>query len=286
MKIRYIFHDCFTISTPEVQMIFDYWMNDPVANQSQSEDKDQEGNRELPVFIDSLDPEKPLYVFVSHSHKDHFTYRIFEFATRFRDIRYIMSREAMKRCRHIMSPTSVYKGCKISASHVVGLSKGEDWSDSRLHVHALGSTDIGVSFMIDCAGRRIFHAGDFNAWLWLDESTPEEIRQARNKFNTVLDDIIAHNAGRHIDVAFFPVDSRIGSGYFEGAREFVRRLDIGIFFPMHCGIGSPAEQLVRKRDAARFDLYRNPSRGLYVAMFDQLDAVVIPDILPAKMQER
>ncbi|MEI3154718.1 MAG: hypothetical protein V8S95_06185 [Odoribacter sp.] len=44
-----------------------------------------------------------------------------------------------------------------------------------MRIKAFGSTDIGISFLIDIDNIRIFHAGDLNNWHWEEESTPEEI---------------------------------------------------------------------------------------------------------------
>ncbi len=38
---------------------------------------------------------------------------------------------------------------------------------------------------------------------------------------------------RSEDVAMFPVDSRIGKDYMRGAEQFVERIKIAIFVPMH-----------------------------------------------------
>lgn len=263
MIIRHILHDCFTVRQPGCGMVFDYWQ----------ERGGSDNREELPGWLDDMDASKPLYVFVSHSHKDHFNRRIFEFADRFPHVRYLLSRETMRRCRHITSPSSVYNGPKVDADKVIGFSDGDSWSDGNISVHAFGSTDTGVSFMAETDGRLIYHAGDNNAWLWLDESTAQEVAQARRAFTAILDDIGAWLEGRRIDVAFFPVDSRIGRRYYEGAREFVHRFDVGTFIPMHCGLGDPSEQRLRQHDATQFNLYANGDRGQYIALFGDTDAI-------------
>ena len=37
----------------------------------------------------------------------------------------------------------------------------------------------------------------------------------------------------HFDVAFFPIDGRIGNGYTLGGRQFIDRFQVGLFVPMH-----------------------------------------------------
>ena len=85
--------------------------------------------------------------------------------------------------------------------------------------------------MVTVDGKRIFHAGDLNAWVWKDESTPAEIEAALRDFDAVLAPIEARY--KSIDLAMFPEDPRLGRDYDEGARIFRSRFDIGWFVPMH-----------------------------------------------------
>lgn len=262
MEIKYIWHDCFTVRTPECSVVFDYW-KDPVV-----------GEGKPSRFIESGDPSEmlprdlPLYVVVSHHHKDHFNREIFRWAALFPNIRYILSRDTMRMCRHVFSPDSVYAGPKVDSSRATVLRPGESFSDGVMKVAAFGSTDIGNSYIVETGGYRLFHAGDLNAWVWADESTSAEVRAAIRDFEAKLEPICrylveAHDGGC-VDVAMFPVDSRIGSGYYTGAKIFVRAVDTARFLPMHFGLGDVAEQARYERDALRFSLYANPDRGDYL----------------------
>lgn len=90
------------------------------------------------------------------------------------------------------------------------LSPGEEFSDGYARVRAFGSTDIGVSFLAEAEGRRIFHAGDLNFWHWREESTEAEVQGAREAFLAELERMAPAMAGG-LDAAFFPVDPRMGS---------------------------------------------------------------------------
>lgn len=254
VRITYIWHDCFTVETPEASIVFDYWL-----------DSDGEP-RELPRFLSSLPASKPLYVFVSHGHKDHFNPAVFGWFAKFESVRYVVSRDVMKRIRHVVSETSVYSGPKVPASAVTALGPGGSWRDDTLEVRAFPSTDIGDSFWIDCGGVTLFHAGDLNAWTWRDESDEREIAKVLGDYRACLRDIEASVGGRRIDFCFFPVDSRIGSGYAEGASMFVRRLDVANFFPMHFALGDAEERERRRSDALRFERYAYTERGRYIPL--------------------
>ena len=106
------------------------------------------------------------------------------------------------------------------------------WQDEELTVQAFGSTDVGVSFLIDAEGERIFHAGDLNNWHWEEESTPEEVCLAEKAWHQELDTLA--KATDHIDLAMFPVDPRLGKDYMRGAKEFVKKIKVHRFVPMHC----------------------------------------------------
>ena len=96
-------------------------------------------------------------------------------------------------------------------------------------VSAFGSTDEGVSFLVESGGMRIFHAGDLNFWHWREESTEEEIREMLDAFEAVLKTL----DGRPVDLAFFPVDARMGAGHDEGADMYIERISPKVLIPMH-----------------------------------------------------
>ena len=60
MTLTYVFHSCFVLETKESILIFDYWLD---------------LNGVVPPF---LKKDKPVYVFSSHFHEDHFNKAIFE----------------------------------------------------------------------------------------------------------------------------------------------------------------------------------------------------------------
>lgn len=267
VKIEYIWHDCFFVETSDAGIVFDFWL-----------DRDGE-NHDFPDFLAGFDPEKALYIIISHGHKDHYNPAVFSWASRFRNIRYIVSRDVMRRIRHIVSESSVYSGPKVDPSCVTALAPGDRFVDDNLAVAAFPSTDIGNSYIIELSGKRFFHAGDLNAWIWKDESTESEVKKAIGDYNACLRDIRVYldrtsesedraSVGLTdiIDYCFFPVDSRIGSEYFTGASIFVRKFDVRRFFPMHFALGTPDDRRRYRADALRFGLYANPDRGEYIPL--------------------
>ncbi len=252
MRLTYIWHDCFYLEAENADILFDFWKDvcAPVGQQ--------------PLFLRTRDWDRPLYVMVSHHHKDHYDRVIFEWAKLGR-VHYILSDDTARFARHILNPGSIYKGTKPAPGQVTVLKTGDVYDDGVIRVEAYGSTDIGNSYWFSVDGFSGFHAGDLNAWIWKDESTAAEVAQAFEAFNRIVGSI--RDSHPHIDYVMFPVDSRIGTDYFTGAAVFVREIDVARFFPMHFGLGDTvAEQERYRLDAAKTDLYMNPERGEYICL--------------------
>lgn len=152
---------------------------------------------------------KRLYVFISHHHEDHFSPAVYDLCGS--DAVYIVGFD-------VPEP---YRG--------VRMSPGEERGFGPVSVHAYGSTDDGVSFLVTYAGIVLFHAGDLNLWHWRDESSITEIEAAEKAFYAC----VAPIPQQKIDVAFFPVDPRQGSMYDAGAGYFVMTVKPRFMVPMH-----------------------------------------------------
>lgn len=252
MKIMYVWHDCFIVRTPRAAVVFDFW-------------KDPHQSGELPNPLATIPPSTPLYVLVSHGHKDHFNPDIFSWGKHFSNVHYVVSKDVRRRINHIVNPESPYKGPKVDPSRVTVLCPGERWETGCVAVEAFASTDTGNSYAVELDGRLLFHAGDLNAWLWADESTQEEIDKAKSDFMRILTGIKSRYP--HLDACFFPVDARIGSGYFTGAKLMLDHIQIDNFFPMHFELAeNPEEMKHYHRAAADFALYANPSCRHYLML--------------------
>ncbi|MDR3120651.1 MAG: MBL fold metallo-hydrolase [Clostridiales bacterium] len=157
-----------------------------------------------------------VYVFASHQHGDHYNAEIFSWRAERPDISYILSDDI----RIAADPRGI-----------TTIAEGGEAQVGDIHVRAYGSTDLGVSFHVLAGGLSIFHAGDFNYWHWTDESSAAEIAEARRGFNRVLASV--KEGIPKIDVAFFPVDPRIGSDYYRGAVLFCEAMRPTLLVPMH-----------------------------------------------------
>lgn len=192
--IQYIDHSGFSVETPSHQLIFDYFRGKVSFG------------------------EKTLLVFSSHSHPDHYNPDILSWQQKKPEIQYILS-----------SDISVSDN-QPDRANIHFFAPYQETTVGDVRIKTYGSTDEGVSFLIEVDGLRIFHAGDLNWWHWWGES-PEEIAKAEEWFKRE----IAQMAGEQIDLAFFPVDPRLEQFYTLGADYFIEKLKPGILIPMHFG---------------------------------------------------
>ncbi|MCH5213606.1 MAG: MBL fold metallo-hydrolase [Muribaculaceae bacterium] len=252
--LTYIYHDCFLLEPDaETAVLFDYW-KDPLADST---------NKDFPPLLERLKSKKRVYIIVSHHHKDHFSRRIFLWAKELPDVRYIVSEDVFKAVKYMFTEGSTYAGYRPPRESLTVLKPGESFNDGCLLVKAYRSTDIGNSYAVETAELKVFHAGDLNAWLWIDESTPDEVEEARNNFTEIISEIKADYPA--FDVAMFPVDSRIGREYWWGAKYFVNAVDVDLFVPMHFELTEVEGFELRHRlDAGAFELYARGSYGSYL----------------------
>jgi len=106
---------------------------------------------------------------------------------------------------------------------------GEITLSRHVKVKAFDSTDEGLSYLVEMDGIRIFHAGDLNNWHWREESTPREIEEAERDFQQVMETM----RGEKVDVAFFPVDPRLGMMFDAGPNYFAMVVKPRLMIPMH-----------------------------------------------------
>lgn len=200
LDITYYHHSGFSAALDDTLLVFDYWTGE---------------HGELP-FNKRVTPEflgryKEIVVFVSHEHPDHMDPEVFEWRKEF-PVTYIVSHDM---------PIGT-RGKRMSPGDTLTLSE-------NVKVRAFESTDLGVSFLVDLKGIRIFHAGDLNFWHWREESTLKEIEEADQDFRQAVEPLI----GEPIDVAFFPVDPRQGRLFDAGANTFILSVKPRLLIPMH-----------------------------------------------------
>ncbi|MEN6411899.1 MAG: MBL fold metallo-hydrolase [Veillonellales bacterium] len=220
-KITYLFHSGYAVETKQHFLIFDYYQ--PVTGKNPS-------IRNGIITTDMLRNKSHICVFVSHCHADHFDPVIWRWGKSNSSISYILS-----------SDISIPPGQPACHS----LSAYEELKVDSLSIKTFGSTDQGISFLVQADGLSIFHAGDLNWWHWKGESK-EEQSYAEAIFKAEMEKLSGHS----IDIAFFPVDRRLEEFYSGGAEYFAEKMQPKILFPMHFGKDLGATKAFAQKTAA------------------------------------
>jgi len=216
MRVTFLAHSGFLVETEQWLLLFDWWQGT------------------LPPL-----PDKPLAVFVSHRHEDHFSPRIFSLNDPSRDVTFILSRDiklsAFNRSRWNLSAET--------AARCRSLGGGETLSLPGLDVETLRSTDEGVAFVAVCGGKTLYHAGDLNWWHWSGEENAWN-RNMECNFKRYVETL----RGRHIDLAMVPLDPRQQDAEDWGLLYLLGLAQIERVLPMHQWEDySPTARLIARR---------------------------------------
>lgn len=199
MTVWYLYHSGFAVKTPKHTLIFDYWRDGP-------------GGLADGVVNPAELAGQDVLVFVSHAHSDHYNPVIKEWQKELPGLRYLLSDDV---------PT-------LPGSLMTAPNRSYDSGDFTLKTFA--STDEGVAFLVELDGLVIYHAGDLNWWHWSGESESYNAQMSLD-YRSQIDKL----AGRAIDLAFVPVDPRLGDSYALGIDYLMRTAEVRRVVPMHFG---------------------------------------------------
>jgi len=199
MKITFIAHSAFLIEMEHSNLLFDWT-----------------GEVPLPAF----DRSKPLYVFASHHHGDHYTPKIFSLGMK--NVTYVLAS-----CIRLSAKRKA--GLGIDDSKIYRLRAGITQRVGDLEVTTVRSNDAGVAFVVRTEEGDFFHAGDLNDWYWAEEAAEwnEMIKAGFLKSLAAL-------KGIKVDAAFLPLDGRLGDAFYWGFQQFMETIECTKAFPMHC----------------------------------------------------
>jgi L-ascorbate metabolism protein UlaG (beta-lactamase superfamily) len=212
MKITYIHHSSFFVELETMALLFDY----------------TEG------ILPEINKDKPLFVFASHRHGDHYSPKILDLPEKYDTIHFILSDDIP--ITHLPEPI---------VNHVTYMKPGEERAyslkegmishlankgrEADIEVSTFRSTDEGVAFIIKTEGKILYHAGDLNNWHW--EGEPDDWNQNMAKqYSEEVDKM----KGIKFDVAFLPLDPRQDNAFYLGFHEFMSKHQVNRVFPMHC----------------------------------------------------
>ncbi|WP_034328390.1 MBL fold metallo-hydrolase [Alkaliphilus transvaalensis] len=208
-KIHHLYHSGFAVETENYFLIFDYYMDEV-------EDNNQVRSLEKGVINpDLLKHKKNVIVFVSHNHGDHFNPVIFNWQEVNPDITYILGDDCIV-------PSNIRNIYVMRTNQSLELQL-----HNLVKVKTYGTTDRGVSFLVEVDHLSIYHGGDLNWWHW-KSFTPEAQLKEEEDFKKEVNQIT-----ESIDIAFVPVDPRLEEYYYLGGEYFAHTIKPKLLIPMH-----------------------------------------------------
>ena len=203
MRVTFLAHSGFFVELPEACLLFDWWKG----------------------TLPPIPADRPLLVFASHRHEDHFSPAIFSLNDGTRDVTFLLGRDIRLTDRS----RTRWNVSDATAAHCIRLGGGEVRDlPSGVKIETLTSTDEGVAFLVTVGGHTLFHAGDLNWWHWEGED-PGWNRNMEGNFKAYTQPL----QGRQLDLAMLPLDPRLGKGGFRGPRYFLDLAKIRCMIPMH-----------------------------------------------------
>lgn len=213
-EIYHLFHSGTAVKFQNKLYIFDYYKDEP--DFKAAENGSLSALEKGVVRKDSFENIEAAYIFVSHSHHDHFNKVIFDWEAYCQSCSYILA-EQVKLEAELSSKDNLYQ-----------IDLDQELKLQDLTVKTYGSTDEGVSFLIKADGLNIFHAGDLNWWKW-KKFTPRVQQREEREFKREIKKL----KGKKIDIAFVPVDPRLEENYYLAGKYFIDEIKPKIFIPIH-----------------------------------------------------
>lgn len=194
IRIVYICHSSFAVELERSMLIFDYY-----------------GEGKLP----SVSEGRQVYFLNSHGHPDHFKREI------------LGLRETYPKAEYLLSG-DIYFRKEERREWIRSLKARERYEVGELKIRTLRSTDLGVAFVVETEGKRIYHAGDLNWWHWEGEDKAWNHNMAAN-YRREVDQL----KGQRFDAVFLPVDPRLSLASHWGMKYFLEQVEADHVFPMH-----------------------------------------------------
>jgi len=200
LKIVYVYHDCFILEIDDRVVVFDYPSNI----------KDREIE-----FVKSSAKNKTLILLFSHSHADHFNPNFSTLREGVRNFQCIVSYDILE------SYGELIKRCIV-------VEPGDQLSISNFKVKVFGSSDQGVSYVLEISDVLLYFAGDNGNWV--RDELPEELStMIKSKFIETINQIA--RCYRSIDIVFTPIC--IFCEDLGGVRYVSEKLKPKLLIPMH-----------------------------------------------------
>lgn len=209
-NVTYISHSGYVVELEKVCMLFDYWKDG----------------------IPAMPADKPLIVFSSHHHPDHYNPEIWELAKQYDNVYYVLGSDIVvsdeDKAQYGITDQMWERTLTVKGNKHFELQADTADGSETVVIDTMHSTDEGVAFYVTCEGQEIFYAGDLHLWKWPGEDPKinefmEASFEKRTKFLQ----------GRQPDLAFLLIDQRLECYMFEGMDYYLSIMEPKAIFPMH-----------------------------------------------------
>ena len=165
--------------------------------------------------------DKPVYVFISHAHLDHFNHDILNMADDFEDIHFYMGLDIDGKEKKYYEDNfeSLFEKVDDFIEYFVG---NEVLETEFGEITTLTSTDLGVAFLVKTEGVTLFHAGDLS---WFSPvGSIKNFKKMVEEQNPGMD--LSSKSEREIKILYENVHDQNGNAVARLKAEFVKNLSL------------------------------------------------------------
>lgn len=194
--IQYLGHSAFVVDIEDYYLFFDYVGTTRFLNYKVEEKE---------INFDDYQDKKVL-MFNSHNHFDHYNKKIHKKAHEYKNI------------------TTILGDISSNLNNTISIKPREEKRIDDIIIHTGDSTDMGVCYLIDINGFKIYYGGDNADWGYGDNSL----------YYKEIDYL--SNIHSDIDLAFIPVcnfDGERPKNITEGAIYSIKKFNLKLVIPMH-----------------------------------------------------
>ena len=219
----YLGHSGFFIESKSASMIFDW----------------REGN------LPEIDSKKPLYIFISHVHNDHFNRDVFKLVDKYPHVEIFLGYD-----NNYPELNDYFDQLPNKVADVLSRFSGEQKlfsDDGKMEINTLRSTDEGVAFIVNIDGKTLYHAGDLFLMQVMDKEKfmqmssmailsgsymgdyEDYLKNSKREFIEYTEPL----RGKTIDYAMIPLDPRVYTVAEETIKRYMDVATIKSWSPMH-----------------------------------------------------
>ncbi len=235
----YLGQSGFFIETADATLLFDWGRTMDVSGKPMADE----------AKLPAIRPDKPLYIFVSHIHADHFRSDNFNLL-----VKYPISEMYFGYDQSLSDVNEQLERLPEAVADKMSFFDGEqklivDEYGNNLTINSLRSTDFGVAYLVDIDGLKLFHAGDLflmqtmrkelfysvppqmflSEWGRMFKSYDDYLDYCKKEFYEYTQPL----KGVHIDYAMLPLDPRFDGIALGTVERYLEIADIKLWSPMH-----------------------------------------------------